>query len=266
MQEIEVPNGGGEASVAIGKDWGAGAYVTAMLYRPLDESLKRMPSRAIGVQYLQLDQSARTLKVALDTPEKIKSHTTLTVPVKITGLEAGGIVVIRFSTEQLRRCRHRRPCCHRSTRRSPSCHRPRWTSCHRCSRRRRRRPCSRRAGRCRRSRRWRFHRSRCWSCWRLRRLPQRCRRRRSRRWRLPSHFELTRCSGPPLRPGMRTHELSRSQAERPEDSPMPSEPRRHWLQTRRVLQAATVFLRTLACSFRALKWALRAGHPSRPAG
>ena len=48
-----------------------------------------MPSRAIGVQYLQLDQSAHTLKVALDTPEKIKSHTTLTVPVKITGLEAG---------------------------------------------------------------------------------------------------------------------------------------------------------------------------------
>jgi uncharacterized protein YfaS (alpha-2-macroglobulin family) len=89
MQEIDVPNGGGEASVAIGKDWGAGAYVTAMLYRPLDESLKRMPSRAIGVQYLQLDQSAHTLKVALDTPEKIKSHTTLTVPVKITGLEAG---------------------------------------------------------------------------------------------------------------------------------------------------------------------------------
>ena len=115
----------------------------------------------------------------------------------------------------LRRCRRRRPCCRRSTRRSPSCHRPRWTSCHRCSRRRRRRPCSRRAGRCRRSRRWRFHRSRCWSCWRLRRLPQRCRRRRSRRWRLPSHFELTRCSGPPLRPGMRTHELSRSQAARP---------------------------------------------------
>jgi len=89
MQEVAVPNGGGEADVAIGKDWGPGAYITAMLYRPLDESLKRMPSRAIGVQYLQLDQSAHTLKVALDTPAKIKSHTTLTVPVKISGLDAG---------------------------------------------------------------------------------------------------------------------------------------------------------------------------------
>ena len=77
------PTAAARSSVAVGNDWGAGAYVTAMLYRPMDESLKRMPSRAIGVQWLQLDQSAHTLKVALDTPEKIKSDTTLTVPVKI---------------------------------------------------------------------------------------------------------------------------------------------------------------------------------------
>ncbi|HEY8246809.1 MAG TPA: alpha-2-macroglobulin [Hyphomicrobium sp.] len=89
QQEIDVPNGGGEADVKVGEGWGAGAYVTAMLYRPLDESLKRMPSRAIGVQWLGLDQAANTLNVALGTPEKIKSGTTLTVPVKIGGLQAG---------------------------------------------------------------------------------------------------------------------------------------------------------------------------------
>ena len=89
QQEVDVPNGGGEADVTVGEDWGAGAYVTAMLYRPLDESLKRMPSRAIGVQWLGLDQAANTLNVALGTPEKIKSGTTLTVPVKIGGLKAG---------------------------------------------------------------------------------------------------------------------------------------------------------------------------------
>jgi uncharacterized protein YfaS (alpha-2-macroglobulin family) len=88
-QEIDVPNGGGEADVTVGENWGAGAYVTAMLYRPLDESLKRMPSRAIGVQWLGLDQSTNTLEVSLGTPEKIKSGTTLTVPVKIGGLKAG---------------------------------------------------------------------------------------------------------------------------------------------------------------------------------
>ena len=89
MQETEIANGGGEVDVAVGSDWGPGAYATAMLYRPLDESLKRMPSRAIGVAWLGLDQSANTLDIALSTPEKIKSGTTLTVPVKVSGLEAG---------------------------------------------------------------------------------------------------------------------------------------------------------------------------------
>ena len=88
-QEIDVPNGGGEADVTVGEGWGAGAYVTAMLYRSLDESLKRMPSRAIGVQWLGLDQAANTLSVELGAPEKIKSGSTLTVPVKLGGLKAG---------------------------------------------------------------------------------------------------------------------------------------------------------------------------------
>ncbi len=89
MQQADIPNGGGEVSVPVGDNWGPGAYVTAMLYRPMDESLKRMPSRAIGVEWLGLDQAANTLNVALDTPEKIKSGSTLTVPVKIGGLKSG---------------------------------------------------------------------------------------------------------------------------------------------------------------------------------
>jgi uncharacterized protein YfaS (alpha-2-macroglobulin family) len=89
MQAAEVPNGGGEIDVPVGEDWGPGAYVTAMLYRPLDESLKRMPSRAIGVQWLGLDQAQKTLNIALDAPEKVKSGSTLTVPIKIDGMKAG---------------------------------------------------------------------------------------------------------------------------------------------------------------------------------
>lgn len=89
MQETEIANGGGEAEITVGDDWGPGAYVATMLYRPMDESLKRMPSRAIGIAWLGLDQADRTLSVGLDTPEKIKSAATLTVPVKIGGLKAG---------------------------------------------------------------------------------------------------------------------------------------------------------------------------------
>jgi len=89
VQETQIADGGGESEVAVGEDWGPGAYVTAMLYRPMDEALKRMPSRAIGVAWLGLDQSSKTLDVSLDTPDKIKSGTTLTIPVKIGGLTSG---------------------------------------------------------------------------------------------------------------------------------------------------------------------------------
>jgi alpha-2-macroglobulin len=89
MREVEIADGGGEVEIAVGDDWGPGAYATAMVYRPMDETLKRMPSRAVGVAWLKLDQSGRSLDIALDTPEKVKSGSTLTVPLKIADLTAG---------------------------------------------------------------------------------------------------------------------------------------------------------------------------------
>jgi uncharacterized protein YfaS (alpha-2-macroglobulin family) len=89
IQEVDVPKGGGEVSIPVSNAWGPGAYVTAMLYRPMDEAQKRMPNRAIGITWLALDQSARELKVALTLPEKVKSASTITVPVKIDGIAAG---------------------------------------------------------------------------------------------------------------------------------------------------------------------------------
>jgi hypothetical protein len=88
-QEVEIAKGGGDVSITVGDNWGPGAYATALLYRPMDEAAKRMPSRAIGVQWIGVDQSSRTLKVSLPTEAKIKSGSTLTVPVKIDGLAAG---------------------------------------------------------------------------------------------------------------------------------------------------------------------------------
>jgi len=88
-QEIELPKGGGDVDIKVGDAWGPGAYATALLYRPMDEKAKRMPSRAIGVKWIGVDQSPRTLKVELTPESKIKSASTLTVPVKVSGLTAG---------------------------------------------------------------------------------------------------------------------------------------------------------------------------------
>ena len=89
MKEVEIGKGGGDVELTVGSDWGPGAYAAALLYRPMDEAVKRMPGRAIGVQWIAVDQSPRTLKVEVETEAKITSGSTLAVPVKLTGLSAG---------------------------------------------------------------------------------------------------------------------------------------------------------------------------------
>jgi alpha-2-macroglobulin len=88
-EEVDLPPGGGDVPLRVGSDWNPGAYVTVMLYRPLDAGAKRMPSRALGLRWLAIDQAPRTLRVDLDAPDKVRSGSQLTVPVRIAGLAAG---------------------------------------------------------------------------------------------------------------------------------------------------------------------------------
>ncbi len=88
-QEVDVPAGGAEVPIRVRDDWSPGAYVSVMLYRPMDEKAKRMPGRALGLRWLAVDQVPRMLKVSLDAPEKVKSGAMLTVPIKVAGLAAG---------------------------------------------------------------------------------------------------------------------------------------------------------------------------------
>ncbi len=88
-KEVDVPKGGGEVELEVGSNWGPGAYATALLYRPMDEQAKRMPSRAIGIRWIGVDQTKQTLSVVLPGEAKIKSGEGLTIPVKVEGLEAG---------------------------------------------------------------------------------------------------------------------------------------------------------------------------------
>ncbi|HET6388324.1 alpha-2-macroglobulin [Hyphomicrobium sp.] len=89
MKEVDIAKGGGEVEIPVDAEWGPGTYATAILYRPMDEAQKRMPSRAIGVRWLPIDQSSKQLKVAVTLPEKVKSGSTITVPLKVDGLAPG---------------------------------------------------------------------------------------------------------------------------------------------------------------------------------
>ncbi len=88
-QTVEVTAEETEIDIPVNDDWGAGAYVTASLYRPMDIEQKRMPSRAVGLSWLTVDPEERVLGVELSAPTRILPETTLNVPVRLTNLEAG---------------------------------------------------------------------------------------------------------------------------------------------------------------------------------
>lgn len=91
---VHVPAGGTDVTVAVGADWGPGAYALVTLYRPLSDKLGHAPVRAVGVAWLGLDPAARTLGVSLGAPERITPRQTITVPVKVAGASGSAFVTL----------------------------------------------------------------------------------------------------------------------------------------------------------------------------
>jgi uncharacterized protein YfaS (alpha-2-macroglobulin family) len=78
-----VPAEGATIEIPVSDDWGAGAYVTATLFRPGDAQESRMPMRAIGLKWLAVDPGSRKLDVVIETPEKTLPRQPLVVPVSV---------------------------------------------------------------------------------------------------------------------------------------------------------------------------------------
>jgi alpha-2-macroglobulin len=88
-REVTVPAGGTTIDLAVDDALAPGAYITAILYRPMDEVAKRMPSRAIGVQWMAVDSDSKTARVTLAVQPKMASGAELLVPVKLENWTAG---------------------------------------------------------------------------------------------------------------------------------------------------------------------------------
>ncbi|MBO0661594.1 alpha-2-macroglobulin family protein [Jiella sp. CQZ9-1] len=80
---------GGEVELPVTKDWGTGAYVAAMVYRPMNLSEKLMPSRAIGIAYAKVDPGQRALTVAIEAPDTIRPRQLQTIGVTVDGIASG---------------------------------------------------------------------------------------------------------------------------------------------------------------------------------
>jgi len=89
MQAVEVPEDGTEVSLKVTENWGPGAYVTAVLYRPSDAAQKRMPARALGLAFADVDPGDMQLDVALDAPKEQLPREPLKVTVDLGTAVAG---------------------------------------------------------------------------------------------------------------------------------------------------------------------------------
>ncbi|WP_112663756.1 alpha-2-macroglobulin family protein [Microvirga flavescens] len=89
IRVVDVAASGTDVSVPVRAEWGPGAYLVALAHRPLDQAAKRMPGRALGTAWFEIDRDARALEVNLNAPDKIRPRGTLKLPVKVAGLKAG---------------------------------------------------------------------------------------------------------------------------------------------------------------------------------
>ncbi|WP_082508040.1 alpha-2-macroglobulin family protein [Methylobacterium sp. Leaf113] len=86
---VDVPAAGTTVDIPVKAEWGSGAYLVATAYRPLDQAAKRLPGRALGVAWFGVDRDSRTLGVTLEAPAKVRPRETLTLPIRLAGLNAG---------------------------------------------------------------------------------------------------------------------------------------------------------------------------------
>jgi uncharacterized protein YfaS (alpha-2-macroglobulin family) len=88
---FSLPAGGATLEIPVDAAWGGGVYALVSGYRPSDTPgpQQRGPGRAVGVAWLGIDSSPRTLVATLAGPDVARPRSPVEIPVKVTGLAAG---------------------------------------------------------------------------------------------------------------------------------------------------------------------------------
>mgnify|MGYP001041107820 CR=1 FL=1 len=89
MQAVDGPAGGTTVDLPVTADWGPGAYVTATLYRPASAAEKRMPARALGLAFADVDPGDLKLDVTMTAPKEATPRTSFTTTLKLGNVPAG---------------------------------------------------------------------------------------------------------------------------------------------------------------------------------
>ncbi len=91
LRALSLPADGATLEIPVDSSWANGVYALVSAYRPTDAPgpQQRGPERAVGVAWLGIDTSARTLAPTLAAPHVLRPRGPVEIPVKVAGLAAG---------------------------------------------------------------------------------------------------------------------------------------------------------------------------------
>src|SRR5712671_551739 len=91
LRALCLPAGGTTLDVPVDASWGSGVYALVSAYRPADAPGPQQhgPGRAVGVAWLGIDSSGRTLATTLTPPAVARPRSPVEIPIKVAGLAAG---------------------------------------------------------------------------------------------------------------------------------------------------------------------------------
>ncbi|MDP1668879.1 alpha-2-macroglobulin family protein [Phaeovulum sp.] len=90
LQTVAVTAGENVIELPVTDEWGAGAYVTASVLRPLaNAAADRVPNRALGLAHATVDPGARHLNATLEVAAASDPRAPLPVALKVDGVAAG---------------------------------------------------------------------------------------------------------------------------------------------------------------------------------
>ncbi|WP_425084818.1 alpha-2-macroglobulin family protein [Ruegeria profundi] len=88
-QMVDVPEGETVIPIDVTEDWGAGAYVTATVIRPMDVAAGQNPARAMGVAHATVEPVGRVLDVSIIVPQVTSPRTTQKALIRVENTPEG---------------------------------------------------------------------------------------------------------------------------------------------------------------------------------
>ena len=89
MKAVDVKKGENLITLPVTGDWGAGAYVTATVIRPMDVAAGHNPARALGLAYAPVDPGMRKLSAGFDIGAEAAPRAPFDVALRVEGVQPG---------------------------------------------------------------------------------------------------------------------------------------------------------------------------------